>query len=77
MTRLRKGLRPRALGIYAHSRATAATVTLYGNCVRTWSSRLQELAVELRIVVSEMGEQWSPKMAPSSTAPRLTIVVRP
>ena len=34
-------------------------------------------AMELIIVVSEMGEQWSPKIAPSRTAPSVIVVVRP
>ena len=33
------------------------------------------VAVDERIVVSEMGEQWSPKMDPSSTAPMVMITI--
>ena len=37
----------------------------------------QEEAVELIIVVSEMGEQWSPKIAPSRMAATVTTVICP
>ena len=49
--------------------ATTATAT-YGSWVVTWVITLQPAPVELRIVVSEIGEAWSPATAPASTAPR-------
>jgi hypothetical protein len=49
--------RPRALGMYPKINAITATVRLYGSCVRTCRINSQELAVELIIVVSEIGEQ--------------------
>ena len=58
---------PKAAGIIPNKIATAPTVNAYGICVRTWLIWLQELANELKIVVSEMGEQWSPKTAPANT----------
>ena len=43
------------------------TVNAYGICVLTCSIWLHELAIELSIVVSEIGEQWSPNTAPAKT----------
>ena len=48
--------------------ATAALINAYGNCVRTWSIWLLLAPVDERIVVSEIGEQWSPNTAPANTA---------
>ena len=47
---------------------TNATDSAYGSCVDTWSMWLQRAPVEDRIVVSEIGEQWSPNTAPARTA---------
>lgn len=49
--------RPRALGMYPKISAITATERLYGNWVRTCRISSQELAVELIIVVSDIGEQ--------------------
>jgi len=46
----------------------AADINAYGNCVITWSIWLDPAPVDERIVVSEIGEQWSPKTAPAKTA---------
>ena len=53
-----------------------ATDSAYGSWVRTWSTWSAAEAMEERIVVSEMGEQWSPKTAPESTAPMVAIRMR-
>lgn len=45
----------------------AAAVRAYGNCVNTWSMWLHPAPVDERIVVSEIGEQWSPNTAPANT----------
>ena len=48
----------------------------YGSWVRTWSTWSHPDAVDDSTVVSEMGEQWSPKMEPASTeliTPRSTV----
>lgn len=55
--KLNIGARPTALGIYPKINAITATDRLYGSCVRTCRISSQELAVELIIVVSEIGEQ--------------------
>ena len=47
---------------------TPAAINAYGSCVNTWSIWCDPAPVELRIVVSEIGEQWSPNTAPASTA---------
>ena len=51
-----------------HTAATIAAVPAYGICVRTWSIRSAADPMEDMIVVSEIGEQWSPKIAPHVTA---------
>lgn len=43
---------------------TAATVITYGNCVETWFTWLHCTPALAIIVVSEIGEQWSPQTAP-------------
>ncbi len=54
---------PKATGIIPNKNATPPTVNAYGICVRTWLIWLQELANELKIVVSEMGKKGWPKTA--------------
>ena len=44
-----------------------ALINAYGNCVLTWSIWLEPAAIEEIIVVSEIGEQWSPKIPPPKT----------
>ena len=46
----------------------AATVMAYGNCVDTWLMWLHCAPAEAMIVVSEIGEQWSPQTAPARQA---------
>lgn len=46
---------------------TIPTIKAYGSCVRTWSIWLQPDASELNMVVSDMGEQWSPRTEALST----------
>ena len=48
----------------------------YGICVRTCSICGQPVAVDDNIVVSEIGEQWSPQIAPSSTAAKHAKTIR-
>ena len=47
---------PKAAGIVPINMATKPTVNAYGICVRTCSMWLQPLEMELRMVVSLMGE---------------------
>ena len=47
---------------------TNATASAYGSCVATWSIWLQRAPVDDRMVVSEIGEQWSPNTEPARTA---------
>ena len=51
---------------------SAAAAPARGSWVRTWSIRSQPVDMLERIVVSEIGEHWSPKTAPPSTAPKHT-----
>ena len=45
-----------------------ATVMAYGICVETWLMWLHAAPAEDMMVVSEMGEQWSPQTAPARHA---------
>ena len=45
-----------------------AIAIAYGNWVLTWSIWSQADAIEETMVVSEIGEQWSPKTLPLKTA---------
>ena len=47
---------------------TAATVVAYGSCVVTCDRWLQDAPADAMIVVSEIGEQWSPYTAPAMHA---------
>ena len=49
--------------------AKAPLIRAYGSCVLTCSTTSQSAAIEEMIVVSEIGEQWSPKIPPLKTAP--------
>ena len=44
---------------------TTAAVTAYGSCVDTWLMWSHCAPAELIIVVSDIGEQWSPHTAPA------------
>ena len=46
----------------------AATYSAYGNCVETWLMCSQRAPADDMIVVSEIGEQWSPQTAPARHA---------
>src|SRR5690606_14536885 len=59
------GLIPKAVGTSPTAMATTATRVAYGNWVRTWSTWSHADAMELMTVVSEIGEQWSPKIEPA------------
>ena len=60
-----------------HAYDTAATVRAYGNCVETWLTWLHWAPAEAIMVVSEMGEQWSPQTAPAIQAETATMVKVP
>lgn len=53
-----------------HSAASMA----YGIWVVTWSIWLYRAAVDDNMVVSDIGEQWSPNMESAKVAERLIIV---
>ena len=59
---------PNDAGIVPITIATMPVVKAYGNWVRTCSMWGHELAKELKIVVSDIGEQWSPSTDPVKTA---------
>ncbi len=63
---MKKGT-PKEAGKMPNTKETMPTVKAYGICVFTCWMWLHELAIELRMVVSEIGEQWSPNTAPAST----------
>ena len=60
---------PYPMGRVPNKIVTAPTVSAYGIWVRTWEMWLQAQDCELSIVVSEIGEQWSPNTAPANTLP--------
>ena len=51
-------------------KAPPAAIRASGICVVVWSIRSQPVATDERIVVSEIGEHWSPKTLPPLTAPK-------
>src|SRR5699024_12163395 len=53
------------------SRAEIAPTTAYGNWVETCVATEHAAPVLDKIVVSEIGELWSPPTAPAITAPKL------
>ena len=64
---------PNPAGIYPNSIVIAATNNAYHICVLTWSIWLHPAPIDESIVVSDIGEQWSPNIAPVNTALVLTI----
>ena len=65
----KSGLAPKPAGIKPAIPAMTAVVAAYGIWVFTWSIWSEALAMDDIIVVSDIGEQWSPKTAPVITAP--------
>jgi hypothetical protein len=59
-----------ALRAVATKPPRAAAASARGICDFTWSIRSQPVNMLERIVVSDIGEHWSPKTAPPSTAPK-------
>ena len=68
-----KILNPNPAGIYPNNTVTIPTNTAYHIWVLTCSIWSHPAPVEESIVVSEIGEQWSPNIAPVNTADVLTI----
>src|SRR5690606_22593639 len=58
---------PKPTGSNPMTMDAAPTTSAYGNCVRTCAMWSQPDAIDLRMVVSDSGEQWSPHTAPAST----------
>ena len=54
---------------------TAATTNTYGSCVDTWLIWLHCAPADAIIVVSEIGEQWSPHTAPAMQAEMEIIII--
>ena len=54
---------------------TPATVQAYGICVDTWSIWLHLAPVEDNIIVSDIGEQWSPNTEPDNVAESAIAVI--
>ena len=59
---------PNPAGIYPNNTVIAATNNAYGSWVLTWSIWSHPAPIDDKIVVSDIGEQWSPNIAPVSTA---------
>ena len=55
---------PSPAGIYPNSIVIEATNNEYQICVLTWSMWLHPAPIDDIIVVSDIGEQWSPNIAP-------------
>lgn len=53
----------------------AATSTTYGSCVDTWFIWLHWAPADAMIVVSDIGEQWSPHTAPAMHAEIEMIII--
>ena len=51
------------------------TVSAYGSCVSTWLMWLQPAPAEAMMVVSEIGEQWSPHTPPAMQAEITGIII--
>ena len=52
-----------------HIKAATTAAKLAGTiCVLTWSIKSQPVVIALNIVVSDIGEHWSPNMLPFNTA---------
>ena len=58
---------PNPLGILQKIILTPPTKKAYGNCVFTWLRWSQPEARDDNIVVSDIGEQWSPHTDPHNT----------
>ena len=58
---------PKPAGKVPINSATAPETNAYGICVRTWSISSHPEAMDVRIVVSDIGEQWSAQTAPVRT----------
>ena len=59
--------RPIAVGKTPSNKAVPPTIKAYGICVLTCCRWLQLEASELMMVVSDIGEQWSPMTEPANT----------
>ena len=59
------------------TKETPATSIAYGSCVETWLMWFDCAPAEAMIVVSEMGEQWSPQTAPAMQAEMAMIMISP
>ena len=59
---------PNPTGIEQHSKDMRPDTIAYGNCVRTCSAWSHPVPTLDSTVVSEIGEQWSPQVAPLRTA---------
>jgi hypothetical protein len=55
---------------------TPAQLSAYGSWVDTWFRWLHWAPAEDMIVVSDMGEQWSPQTAPAMQADIAMIIMR-
>ena len=53
-----------------------AAIKAKGNCVLTWSIRSQPVNILDTIVVSDIGEHWSPNTVPPRTAPKHTLIYK-
>ena len=53
----------------------AATSTAYGSCVDTWFMWLHWAPADAMMVVSDIGEQWSPHTAPAMHAEIDIIII--
>lgn len=53
----------------------AATSTAYGSCVDTWFIWLHWAPADAMMVVSDIGEQWSPHTAPAIHAEIEMIII--
>ena len=60
--------------MYDKNDINAATIA-YGSCVETWFTWLHCAPAEDIIVVSEIGEQWSPHTAPAIHAEIAIIII--
>ena len=56
---------------------TPAHIAAYGIWVFTWSMMSQPEVAQDIIVVSDIGEQWSPKMEPPKIAPATSSILSP
>ena len=52
-------------------------ISAYGSCVFTWSIWSLAEAIEEIMDVSEIGEQWSPKIPPPNVAAMTKVISDP